>query len=511
MGLFSTLRRSIGLAWCATLVATPPVMQDAQRRALFESLQPRSLHEMAAFAELFPGCSEGRQARQRVWALLSGEPSEDPPPAWPADLVHKMVNRFIFPQSDPPPVLSAEQKHVLLRLQHRLKHRHLLGRLIETEEDLQALPVEEIDLARGLLLTQRIPIDVIESYEHCLDLMALQVLAQLPEDPSPIDLLRALNDYVFVQQRFRFPAHSRMTLEIDQWTLLSQVMDRRKGVCQGVSQLYLCLAQRLGLPLEIITPPGHIYIRYHQGDLIWNIETTAHGVHLPTHAYLGLTTKALSTHTLKEVIGMSLYNAAAVPLHQGKPDEAIALYLRAKPYMGDEPILHRALGIAYFMAGQLKEARETLEPLRAYVDDQQIVPMSLIGEILDGEVDAEGLALLFEQVDPTHVALKEYAQRLRLALERSPRFFSGREQLAVIYLQLGRLGEALSELAIAYDHGARDAQLLYLLTELYLARLDVHHAARHAAELRALLATAEHVPPLLERVEERIAQLGGGI
>ena len=96
--------------------------------------------------------------------------------------------------------------------------------------------------------------------------------------------------------RFRFPPHSLHAKDIDIYTFLPSVLDGRRGVCLGVSILYLCLAQRLGLDLEIITPPGHIYVRYQspEGEMI-NIETTARGIDIPSERYLGMETRKLQT------------------------------------------------------------------------------------------------------------------------------------------------------------------------------------------------------------------------
>ena len=60
--------------------------------------------------------------------------------------------------------------------------------------------------------------------------------------------------------------------------------------------------------MEIITPPGHIYVRYHDGDKIINVETTARGIHLDCKEYLGIDTRSLQVRTLKEVIGMVAFN-----------------------------------------------------------------------------------------------------------------------------------------------------------------------------------------------------------
>src|SRR5205807_1806234 len=91
----------------------------------------------------------------------------------------------------------------------------------------------------------------------------------------------------------------------------------RQGVCLGVSILYLCLAQRLDLDLEIITPPGHIYLRYPGKEQMINIETTARGINLPSDTYLGINTRKLEKRTLKEVIGMAFFNQASVYWEKG--------------------------------------------------------------------------------------------------------------------------------------------------------------------------------------------------
>ena len=46
----------------------------------------------------------------------------------------------------------------------------------------------------------------VESYEANIDLMALQILARLPDHPAPAQIIRAINDYIFEEMRFRFPA-----------------------------------------------------------------------------------------------------------------------------------------------------------------------------------------------------------------------------------------------------------------------------------------------------------------
>ena len=202
------------------------------------------------------------------------------------------VNRS---SQDSSPTLNEEQFVVIEKISRHLANRQLKGFGIWDLETLLQLPMDQIDLARGLLLAElgggeegRLKI---RSYEANIDLMALQISARLAAQRNSPEKIRAINDYIFSEMRFRFPPHSLYAKEIDVYTFLPSVLDSRRGVCLGVSILYLCLAQRLELQLQAITPPGHIYVRYvaPNGDET-NIETTARGIDVPSEVYLGLET-----------------------------------------------------------------------------------------------------------------------------------------------------------------------------------------------------------------------------
>ena len=140
--------------------------------------------------------------------------------------------------------------------------------------------------------------------------------------------INTINWYLFDELRLRFPPHSLYSEEIDLYTFLPSVLDSRRGVCLGVSTLYLCLAQRLNLNLEIVTPPGHIFVRYNGGEI--NIETTARGIHIPTEHYLSVHTRSLQERNIKEVVGLTFFNQASALWQAGKLKEAITAYERAQ-------------------------------------------------------------------------------------------------------------------------------------------------------------------------------------
>ena len=260
--IFSLLCLSSPLGYCIE-------PSEEKLKTLYNSLNPTSISQHLAFHELYPRTRLGKQALRDAWQLLSGVPanqrsetlSDIPLTLEALDAIVSMVNKP--PDLEIPLLLNEEAKRTMVDLSARLHHSKLKGHQSWDEREVQNLPLEEIDLARGLFLSQfGADISRILTYESYIDLMALAILARLPENASPEEKITSINAFIFDEMGFRFPPHSLYAKEIDLYTFLASVLDSRRGVCLGVSFLYLCLAQRLGLPLEMITPPGHIYVRY---------------------------------------------------------------------------------------------------------------------------------------------------------------------------------------------------------------------------------------------------------
>src|SRR5262249_51455724 len=133
--------------------------------------------------------------------------------------------------------LDEKELYAIEQIAKPLPHNKLRGHRIETENELLQLQPYEIDLARGLLLSQlegrADKMAQIRSYEATLDLMALQILARVPSDASPETKIRTINTFIFEEMGFRFPPHSLYSKEIDLYTFLPSVLDSHRGVCLG--------------------------------------------------------------------------------------------------------------------------------------------------------------------------------------------------------------------------------------------------------------------------------------
>ena len=452
-------------------------------RVLFLGLDPQSVPQQLAYYELYPKTEDGQAALQRAWDLLGGEATELPPLSLPS--VVNMLAKQEAPKKAP----------VIGKLGKRLKNRALAGSRVWSEEEVLALDESEVDVGRGLLISLFETREEIENYEALLDLMALQVLCRTSFDASDGEKIRAINRFLFEEQRFRFPPHSLWVSDVDEYTFLPTILDSRRGVCLGVSTLYLCIAQRIGLELEAVTPPGHIYLRC--GDL--NIETTARGIHLDSERYLSIHTKGLKTRTKKEVIGLTFFNQASALWQAGKVDQAVAAYRRAEPYLPDDPLLHELMGYTMLLCGE--DGWSILEPLRDYQTDEMVAPNTLVADLLDGKADVEAIGALFLHVDEDRESILTKQRALAAAVKRHPDFRDGRLALATTHLQLGRQREAI-EILRGGETGPVES---YYLAALNAERSNYPAAWSHLAEVQSIM--GDYQPRALKELERALRHL----
>lgn len=489
------------------LLATLPL--SASLRTLLGSLDQESLSQHMAFYELYPETEEGKEALARAWRLLSRN-SESAPLHFslPSIDVQAIVSLVMRRSTDPTIELSNDQLEIIDQLSSHFANRRLKGSKVWTREESLQLPIEEVDLCRGLLIEQfdgvKDPKSAIRQYEASLDLMALQIAARLPKEATAEDKVRAINRFVFQEMHFRFPPHSLYAKDIDLYTFLPSVLDSRQGVCLGVSILYLCLAQRLDLPLEIITPPGHIYVRCPIGDKHINIETTARGINLPDETYLGINTRSLHLRTIKEVIGMAFFNQASVYWSRSEFEKTAQLYEKARLYMPDDKLVNLFLGLNYIFIGKKDEGRKLLEPLRKFTFDYAVAPENLAADYLNGHINIEGLKSIFLPVDEDRDSILKKQKELHEVLARYPKFRAGLMQLAVTYLQLGRLGEAQEILMRYRAIDSTDPTVAYYLAAICLERLDYNSCWSHLESTVAITSARTHFPRALKELRHKL-------
>lgn len=483
-----------------------------QARTLYNSLDPLSIAQHMAFYEIYKETPEGKVSFDYAWNLLSeGELSakKDINENLMRGAIQKIVG-LVNKQPDAEiQELSDDELAIVDALARKLPNRKLKGYAVVNERQLFSLPSNEIDLARGLFLSQMgsDQMKKIRSYEALIDLMALQIKVRFPKLATPAQKIRIMNDFIFSEMGFRFPPHSTYAKDIDLYTFLPSVLDSRRGVCLGVSILYICLAQRLGLTLEMVTPPGHIYVRYRDSAQEINIETTARGIHVDSKEYLGIATRSLQLRNVKEVIGLAHFNQASVYWQMDKYAEALASYEKAVPYLPEDMLLKELMGYAYLLNHRTKEGVALLKQVKGHVADHAVTADNMADDYLNGDVDEEGIKAIFMSVDETRASVLKKHEKLQSVVKNHPRFRAGWFALASAWLQLHRAGEALSVLEHCHQLDKEDPTIEYYLTMLYAQRFDYNRAWEHFHRVENILKSREHAPKLLQDVRRELILL----
>lgn len=481
-------------------------------RTLYNSLDLLSIPQHLSFYELYPNSNEGQLSLQHAYKLLSGNSSSSSAALSLPPALHTSINTFVGllnKQSNTPALTISEQEFEMIeRLAKRLPNRKLAGFRAASEEAVLNLPSHQIDLARGVLLSQlgNSPeaIQKIRSYEATIDLMALQILTRIGLEAPTQEKIQAINYFIFVEMGFRFPPHSVYAKDIDVYTFLPSVLDSRRGVCLGVSILYICLAQRLNLNLEIVTPPGHIYVRCRKGADTINIETTARGIHIADKEYLGVNTRKLQERNLKETIGMAHFNQASVFLERKEYSQALASYKRASQYLPSDKQLCALMGYTALLEGNEQQGRQWLQEVADDLPDHAVSKETIAEDYLKGNISAQSLEAYFLHVDETRESLLKKRAELEKVLTLYPRFREGILSLAGTWLQLHRNNEGLKTLLRYHAIDPNNASVEYFLAALYTERMDYNNAWKHLHIAEQLAHERNHSPEALETLRKEL-------
>ena len=120
---------------------------------------------------------------------------------------------------------------------------------------------ERVDLARAALLIakEEYPQLSIERHLGCLDQLAEEVKDRIADEPSHLVVFQELLQTVYERNGFR---GNREAYYDPRNSLLSDVLDRKKGIPLTLGIVLLEVGWRLGLPLEGVNFPGHFLVRY---------------------------------------------------------------------------------------------------------------------------------------------------------------------------------------------------------------------------------------------------------
>ena len=152
------------------------------------------------------------------------------------------------------------------------------GLYVRSIEQVLRLEEDEIDLATAVLIISEQWNDNVYGRRYLteLDNMAFEIRDRLKAKrmwPNR-KAIPVINEYLFDELRFKPVEKADNPNDL----FLHSVLDEKRGYCLSLSILYLSLGERLGLPLYGVVVPEHFFVRYDDGRVSFNIETTSNGV-----------------------------------------------------------------------------------------------------------------------------------------------------------------------------------------------------------------------------------------
>ena len=467
---------------------------DNQLSSLYSGLDPNSITQHIALYKLYPDQPVGQKALEHAQKLLN-KCQGDKNTLVHLPLVDQSIDGFVsfmLGKSSNDDFLDEEYLDAIETLSSHLGNRSLAGYKAKSEQDVLALDAQDIDLGRAILLAQQeedVDWQWTRNYEAQLDFLALQVLARLPEEPSALEIIREINQVLFFDSKYRFP-NQYIQNEHHKFSQLSAVLDLKQGVCLGTTIVYLCLAQRLNLPLEIITPPGHIYARYNDGEKITNIETTHRGVHVPSDNYYSVNVKYLKQVDLKETIGCVYLNLGTTHLMDFDYITAQKYYQKALQYQPNDALCTMMLGYSYAFNSEVKPAKKTFHELKnlSFEDQVSTLDLDAYKDYLRNKVDLETLkAAVLPPKEQNVEELKQRRQILEQGVSKYPNFCAGWHMLSNIYIELSEPKKAIWALNKIHQINPDIPAVEFNLSMLYNEELNTPAAWEHYKNCASIL------------------------
>jgi tetratricopeptide (TPR) repeat protein len=334
------------------------------------------------------------------------------------------------------------------------------GLYVRSIEQVLRLDAEEVDLATAALITSEQWSDIVHGrrYLSRLDDMALEIRERLKAKGLRANYrgIPIINEYLFDDLGFKSVPQANDPNDL----FLHSVMDRKRGYCLSLSILYLSLGERLGLPLYGVVVPGHFFVRYDDGRVRFNIETTSKGASASNEHYINKfkmpedTRDSIYMINLNKIqtLGCFFNNLGNSYSDIGNTESALLALERAVEINPSLAESHTNLGNIYLKKGRIKDA------IYEYRAALQIKP--------DDAKTHNNLGNAYTRRGWLNDAIAQYAQSLRL----DPNFIDAYKSLAYAYCKKEMFGRAITQLRQAMVLKPKDASLYSQLGEVYSQR-----------------------------------------
>jgi len=351
-------------------------------------------------------------------------------------------------------VLGGEQ-FKLCFAQEPMANANLDGLYARSIEQVLRLPPEQIDTGTAALIVSEAWSDMVAGrrYQQQLDDIATEIRSRLKAKNTPMGVaaIPVINNYLFDELKFGTIAKADDPYDL----FLHSVMERKQGYCLSLSILYLAIGERLGLPLHGVVVPGHFFVRYDDGQVRFNIETTAKGGNAPDDYYIQKfnvpknNTIYMTNLNKRQTLGCFFNNLGNVYNDVNNVDQAMASLQWAvyiNPSLAESRI---NLGNTYLRKDRVDDAiAEYQAAVRINPDDSKA---------------HNNLGNAYQRCEWFNDAVAEYTNAIRL----DSNYPDAYKNIAIVYVKLNRLGDAKTALIQALAMEPRNAMLYCQLADVY--------------------------------------------
>ena len=335
-------------------------------------------------------------------------------------------------------------------------------------EQVLRLPADQLDIGIAALIISEQWSDMVPGrrYQQRLDDIALEIRSRLKDRNLTADYraIAVINEYIFDELGFASVENADNPHDL----FLHTVLDKKRGYCLSLSILYLAVAERLGLPLYGVVVPGHFFVRYDDGHVRFNIETTGKGRTADDKHYIEKfkvpeTADNIYMTNLSKIqtLGCFFNNLGNSYTDVGDTEQALLALERAVEINPSLAESLANLGNVYLEAGRLDDA------IYKYQAAMEINP-----------IDAKthnNLANAYCAKGWFTAAIEEYDRCLNL----QPTFIDAYENLAAAYCRRQMFGNAAATLKNALAIQPQNTSCYVQLGNVYIQMDDYKQAQSH--------------------------------
>ena len=350
---------------------------------------------------------------------------------------------------------------LLSQRQSPLANEGKAGLYARSIEQVLRLREDDVDLATAVLISSELWSDhwseIVNGrvYLSILDDIALEIRKILDAERLGTDFrsIPVVNKYLFDNLGFKSISEATDPNSL----FLHTVMDKKEGYCLSLSVLYLSIGERLGLPLYGVVVPGHFFVRYDDGRVRFNIETTSKGGNAPDEHYIKkfnvprLNDRSIYLKNLSKIqtLGCFFNNLGNSYSDVGDMESALLAFERAVEINPTLSESRANLGNIYLKKGQVEQA---IGEYKAALD---INP--------NDAKTHNNLGNAYTQRGSLGYAVSEYTRAIGL----DPNFVDGYKNLALVYSKQKRYSRAIAELKKLIVMGLADAGCYSQLGDIY--------------------------------------------